>query len=233
MRLRILSIVLLTLSCFSTSASASPWKIPTIHPASEGDNSLALPFTMLENSVAYFRIGSFTADIARLIRPTMKQIAAAKPRGLILDFRSNQGGDVQVLQALFESLLPKGTPYMRLITPSVRSLQVTAQSSLLKRSTPVVVLRDDRTVNEPDIAIYVLQKLRKAGVLEFSPHRSALVRIYKQHARMDQYRPIKEGVFFVTPDVRIIGDEGGTEGDVLRRAVTFVRELSPWDEVRK
>ncbi|MSR86873.1 hypothetical protein EXS70_01735 [Candidatus Peribacteria bacterium] len=189
-----------------------------------------LPFTILPEKVAFFRPGPFTAQNVPLIRPTLQKIADAKPRGLILDLRNNDGGTPDGVQALLEGLLRKGTPYMRFYTSNVRRLAVTAQMPVFKGSTPVVVLRDERTVNEPDIAIYALQKIRKAGVVEFSSGRAALKRAFKQNARMNDYRPIKEAIFFVTPDVRLIADEGASDGDVIPRAVSFIRELSPFDE---
>lgn len=195
--------------------------------------SLILPFTIVEGNIAYWRIGPFTRDIVAKIRPTMQQIAKAKPRGLILDFRNNEGGEFDVVHELLQTLLPKGVPYIRFFGVSSRGLKVTAQTPLLKASTPVVVLRNSGTGNEADIAIYILAKLRKAGVQEFSRQRTALVRSFKQNSRMDQYRPIKEGVFFVTPDVRVIGNEGGSEGDMIPRAASFIRELSPWNDPKK
>jgi hypothetical protein len=189
-----------------------------------------LPFTMADYNVAYLRISTFNKTVAQSIRPTMEAIAKAKPRGLIIDLRDNQGGDIDTVHALLESVLPKGTPYMRKITPLVRVLAVTSQIPVIKKSTPIVVLRNSGTVNEPDIVIYVMQKMRGAGVVEFTEHRSALKRKFKQNARMDNYRPIKEGVFFVTPDARVIEDEGAKENDTVNRAITLIREKSPYGE---
>ncbi len=207
--------------------------IPVSHAASSAPAKDALWSTMLESKVAYLRINAFTPEIARRVRPELQKLVDLKPRGLILDLRNNQGGEAATAHALLEALLPKDTPYMRYITTVARTLQVTRQAPVLKRSTPIVVLRNQRTVNEPDIVLYALQKIRRSGVLEFSPSRNALKRIYKQHVRMEQYRPIKEAVFFVVPDVRLIGDEGGEESDVIPRAISFIKELSPWDDVRK
>lgn len=200
-------------------------------PVASGNPEI-LPFTILEGKVAYFKPGEFTSKSVRTIRPTMKAISETKPRGLVIDLRNNMGGDVGVVHALLEALLPKGTPYMRFYSSNVKRLAVTEQPAVFKKSTPVVVLRDHKTVNEPDIAVYALQKIRKAGVLEFSPQRAALQRIYKQNSRMDNFRPIKEAVFFVVPDVRIIGSEGGGEEDMIPRSVIFIKELSPFDEKR-
>lgn len=227
MKLR--SPALLAVSLIAAVSLASPAHA-AVSPGS--DRPDVLPFTMLESKIVYIRPGAFTAETARRTRPTLRVISTSKPtpRGLILDLRNNHGGSLDAVHALLESLLPKGTPYMRDYSSGFRRLAVTIQEPVFKRSMPIVVLRNERTVNEPDIVIYALQKIRKAGLVEFSPHRAALLRIYKQHARMQQVHPIKEGVFTVVPDARIIGDEGGDEGDVIPRAVSFIRELSPWDE---
>lgn len=211
--------------------------VSTAHAAvSPGSGDpVVLPFTMLEGKIVFVRPGAFTAETARRIRPTLRVISTSKPtpRGLILDLRNNHGGSLDAVHALLESLLPKGTPYMRDYAAGFRRLAVTTQEPTFKRSMPIVVLRNERTVNEADIVVYALQKIRGAGLVEFSPHRAALLRIFKQHARMQHYHPIKEGVFTtVIPDARIIGDEGGDEGDVIPRAVSMIRELSPWDEQR-
>lgn len=207
--------------------------ISTVHAATSTVGVTPLPTSILQNNIAYFTIGTFTPDVASRMRATIQYIMTFKPRGLVLDLRDNQGGDVDAVHGLLEALLPKGTPYMRTYIGNVRRIQVTAQQPILKRSTPVVVLRNPKTVNEPDIVIYALQKLRGAGVIEYSPTAGALTRIYKQHARMQQFRPIKEAIFYVTPDVRIIGAQGGSETDLIPRAVSLVREMSPWDEQKK
>ena len=207
----------------SLAAPARADRLPTAEP---------LPVNMLESSVAYIRIPTFTPEIAQRIRPGIQLAASKKPRGIVLDLRDNQGGDINGVHAVLEALLPKGTPYMRHITATYRRIAATTQPAVIKKSTPVVVLRDARTLNEADIVIYALQKLRGAGILEFSPSRSALKRVFKQNTRMDQYRPIKDSVFFITPDARVIANEGGDQQDLIARAISLVRERSPWEEKR-
>lgn len=201
--------------------------------AASASTAAPLPVTMLENKVAYVRVERFTPEITARIRQTLLLAGSKKPRGIILDMRNNQGGDIGSVHAILEALLPKGTPYMRHVTATYFRIAFTAQPAVIKKSTPVVVLRDSRTVNEPAIAIYALQKLRGAGILEFAPDRGALKSIFKQHARMDQYRPIKEPDFFVAPDIRLIANEGSDQEDVIPRAIVFLRESSPWEEVSK
>ena len=203
--------------------------VPIAYATPSSNANSALSSSQLEGKIAYVRITKFTKEMSRTIRPLMQQIAASKARGFVIDLRDNQGGDLNAVHQLLQCFLPKGTPYMRVIGPT-RTLQVTSEVPVVKRSTPVVVLRNAGTGNEADIPVYVLQKLRKAGIVEFSPHRSSLVRKYKQHSNMDDYRPIKDAVFFVTPDARIIADQGGGEEDVIPRAMSMVREMSPWDE---
>ncbi len=222
MRRLITAAVLLSIATTTHAASvASSSSSPGLQP---------LPASMLEYKIAYLRLPKFTADTARRIPVTMQYLNRQKPRGLIIDVRDNQGGEVQTVRGILEALLPKGTPYMRNYSKNVKTLDFTREMPIFKKSMPVVVLRDHRTVNEPDILVYMLQKLRKGGVVEFSPTRDALTRAYKQHVRMDQYRPIKEGVFFVTPDARVIGVEGADQDDVIPRAIIMIREMSPWDE---
>lgn len=222
MRLISSAILSLSLLSFTTVSFAAT----TVSPRATGP----LPTMTLENNIAYFKPVEFTKENIARMRPTFQQIAATKPRGIIIDLRNNRGGNIDSVHALLESVMPKGTPYMRFYTSNVKRLAVTAQSPLIKKSTPIVVLRDAGTINESDIIIYVLQKIRKAGVLEFTPGRAALQRKYKQDIRMQNFRPIKEAVFFVTPDVRVIGDEGGDQANAIPRAISFVKELSPWDE---
>ncbi len=224
MRRRLLSFVLLSLSLFSFAPVS--FAATTAAPTTTGP----LPTMMLESNIAYFKPVEFSKANASRIRPTFQQIAAKKPRGVIIDLRNNQGGSIDAVHALLESVMPKGTPYMRFYTSSVKRLAVTAQVPLIKKSTPIVVLRNAGTGNESDIVIYVLQKIRRSGVLEFTQHRAALQRKYKQNGRMEDYRPIKEAIFFVTPDVRVIGSEGADEATVIPRAISFIKELSPWDE---
>lgn len=208
--------------CFASTVQA--YRLP---------DAKQLTVEMLKGKVAYVQIGQFTANLIHRIRPTFQNISGLKPRGVIVDFRDSQGGDAGVVQEILESLLPNGTPYMRLVMPTHRSIATTAHPPVLKKSTPLVVLRGERTVNEPDIAIYALQKLRGAGVLELTPDRGAIKRYFKQNARMSQYMPINAPTFFVAPDIRLIVNEGADQEDVIARAISFIRESSPWDEERR
>ncbi len=222
---RIVPVILGMISLCGTCVAASS-------SSSSSSNSL-LPYTKLDLNVAYLRVGKFSPETTKKIIPTIKAIADAKPRGLILDLRDNKGGDFGTVEAIMNALLPKGTPYIRHVHVSFRGLEVTSQMPVLKRSTPIIVLRNKNTINEPEIVLYVLNRLRDAGVIEFSDHRSALTRAFKQDNRMSQYFPIKESAFFASADTRVIGDEGGDEDDVVGAAVRLVRERSPWDEAKK
>lgn len=216
------SIAIVAMLCFVGTAHAAG--LPLAEP---------LPVKILQNNVAYVQLGSLTAAMTDAIRPTMDFAASKKARGIVLDLRGNQGGDIGPVYALFDALLPKGTPFMRHILPTYRRIDFTTQLPVIKKSTPVVVIRDAGTSNEADIVVYILQKLRGAGIVEFTPTRAALKKTFKQQARMDQYRPIKEAVFFVTPDVRLIKSEGAGQEDVISRAINYVREMSPWGETKK
>ena len=204
--------------------------VTTAHAADRLPTAEPLPVMKPARNVAYIRLEKFGPEMTDRIRPTIQQANKMKPRGIILDLRNNQGGDINAIHALFEALLPKGTPYMRHMTLHYRRIVFTTQIPVIKKSTPVVILRDAGTGNEADIAVYVLQKLRGAGILEFADDRSALKRRFKQHASMDQYRPIKDSVFFVTPDLRLFANEGAEQEDLIVRAIGYVREMSPWGE---
>ncbi|NOS67307.1 MAG: hypothetical protein HOO67_02990 [Candidatus Peribacteraceae bacterium] len=217
-RLTLLATLLMTFA-----ATAHAQRLPTVEP---------LPVNKLESNIAYIQLRNLGANLAESIRPTFQLAAKMKPRGIIIDLRGNQGGDINTVHAVFESLLPKGTPYMRHVTATYRRIVPTTQLPVIKKSTPIVVLRDAGTGNESDIVVYILQKLRGAGVLEFTKDRSALKRTFKQQARMDQYRPIKESVFFVTPEIRLIANEGAGPEDVIARAIGMIREMSPWEETK-
>ncbi len=208
------------------------WFAGTCAAASSSSSSASnlLPYTILPSNIAYFAVTRFDAATARKIRPTMEAIAKVKPRGLILDLRNNQGGEFETARALIESLLNNRTPFIRNVNVSFRGKEVTSQKPVFRASIPVVAIRNQYTVNEPDIVIYVLKKIRKGGMVEFSPGRAALQRAFKQNDRMKQYLPIKEASFFVSPDNRVIGNEGGSESDMIGTAEKLIREMSPWEK---
>lgn len=223
-RLRSMSRLLIIAAAFLSVSSVHAQRLPTEEP---------FPVNKLESNIAYIQFRRFSADMTDRIRPTLQLASAMKPRGIIIDVRNNQGGDIKPVHTLLEALLPKGTPYMRHLTPAYRRIVPTTQMAVVKKSTPIVVIRDAGTGNEADIVVYALQKLRGARVVEFTNDRSALKRTFKQQARMDQYRPIKESVFFVTPDLRLIASEGAGQEDVIARTIVLIREMSPWGEPKK
>lgn len=189
-----------------------------------------LPMTPLPGNMAYFKPPTFTKQNAKLIRRTMKMIGDAKPRGLIIDLRNHQGGELTTAEEIIQSFIPRGTAFMRDHSKGLRRPRATRLDPVLKPSLPIVLLRDENTLNEADIVIYILQKLRKAGVVEYSSTRNALKRMYKQHSRMEDYRPIKDSVFFIIPTTRIIGNQGGSQADIIPRAGKLIKDMSPWDE---
>jgi carboxyl-terminal processing protease len=52
----------------------------------------AVEFRMLDDGIAYLRLGEFSAPAARQVQDALKSLQAEKPVGLVLDLRGNPGG---------------------------------------------------------------------------------------------------------------------------------------------
>lgn len=189
---------------------------------------------MLEGKIGYVRLRTLNRRVESGIRRALSSLADAKPRGVVLDLRGNGGGSGNAVVAILECFFPQGTTLFKHSTGDYSTLVVTSQPPLFRRTQPVVVIEDERTNNEVHMLSAILQKQRGAPVVRETPTDGrSQESVYGQSGRMKQYIPVKSGGFIFTPDAQVGRTGTGNRDDSLGRAISYVREMTPWDEAKR
>jgi carboxyl-terminal processing protease len=63
---------------------------------------------MLDNGIAYLHLWEFNDRAATLVHKDLETLLQSKPRGLILDLRSNPGGYLHIVEQIASEFIPEG-----------------------------------------------------------------------------------------------------------------------------
>jgi carboxyl-terminal processing protease len=85
------------------------WAAPRAVEVTRSDIKLESVRTrLLDGNVAYVRISTFASTTARDLRAPLDRLLEARPRGLVLDLRSNPGGYLQAALDVASEFVPEG-----------------------------------------------------------------------------------------------------------------------------
>jgi carboxyl-terminal processing protease len=106
-----------------------------------------------KEKTAYIRIAEFREDTAQEVKDQLKALLKRRCRGLVLDLRDNDGGDLTQAVAVCDLFLPKGTLVCYFLKRDIgRQDQKTSEGSLnLKDIKKVIVLVNDLTGSSAEI----------------------------------------------------------------------------------
>ncbi len=95
----------------------------------------------MQGRTAYISIRYFSKDAVQRTREFLgNQAKARNPHAVILDLRSNPGGNLEQVQALLGMFLPEGTTLAKLQTSKAFTAVVSTGKPVLPADTPIVVL---------------------------------------------------------------------------------------------
>jgi carboxyl-terminal processing protease len=118
---------------------------------------------VLENGIAYLRLWEFNDRAASLIHANLESLLQSKPRGLILDLRSNPGGYLHIVEQIANEFIPEG---LILIERSSNGAETRheASSGGIATEIPLVVLVDGGSASASEILAGAIQD-HKRGIL--------------------------------------------------------------------
>lgn len=126
-------------------------------PSVEGEEILtpAVRARLRRAGLGYLRILMFDQTTGQEFRRALARVAAASPRGLVLDLRSNGGGLVEGALRVADEFIPSGTIVSTVDRHGVRAAEHATGAARFGR--PLVVLVNEYTASASEIVAGALQ----------------------------------------------------------------------------
>jgi C-terminal processing protease CtpA/Prc len=156
---------------------------------------------LLRGSVGHIFLRAFTAsedperDLATLVRRALQGMPRDKLRGVVLDVRSNPGGNSEGA-ARTASVLAPGAPMISLRGTDGKVTDVPRFGEPVDLTTPIVVLVDDQSSSSAEMFTLALREHAKARVVG-QDTAGALT--------MPAMLPLRDGFGLMTPGSRCLG----------------------------
>ncbi len=99
---------------------------------------------MLPGQIGYVSLSAFNRTAEQEMKDALTALMAQKPDGLIWDLRNNEGGDMQVAQAILSFFIKDGLLFSAELTHD-RTVQFRASGKPIAAEVPLVVLMDKTT----------------------------------------------------------------------------------------
>ncbi len=115
-----------------------------------------------DGDVAYVRIKGFMEDTADEFREVIPKILKDKPKGIILDVRSNPGGSLTVAEDIISKFVSKGEVILWERDKDGRETAHYARGKTLFNDLPVVVLIDGGSASASEILAGALRDIKQA-----------------------------------------------------------------------
>ena len=106
---------------------------------------------MLPDSVALVWVRAFNEKTPELLRASLTRVAAAHPRGVVLDLRHNQGGLLDKMIECAGQLLPKGSTIATEVLRGKREEVLRTTGEPLLKGVPLTVLVDGWTASGAEL----------------------------------------------------------------------------------
>jgi carboxyl-terminal processing protease len=118
-------------------------------------------------SILHVRISSFSHGAAQDLKSALKQVQEAKngkPRGIILDLRSNPGGLLEEAVSVASQFVAEGA-IVRVKGPKNETKQLDAEPGSIAPTIPMIILVDEGTASAAEIVSGALQDRKRARLV--------------------------------------------------------------------
>ncbi|HNS02793.1 MAG TPA: S41 family peptidase [Anaerolineae bacterium] len=116
----------------------------------------AVEYRMLDEGVAYLRLGEFSAPATEQMREALKALQAQNPSGLVLDLRGNPGGFLRTAVEITSEFIDEGPVVIERFKDG-REDVFEAQSGGSALTIPLVVLVDEGSASASEILAGAVQ----------------------------------------------------------------------------
>lgn len=150
-------------------------------------NQNSVQSSVICGNVGYIRISRFRENTPDQFREAMKELENQKVCGLVLDLRSNSGGDMEAAASVMDMLLPAGTVVASRDSAGEETVEFTSAAG--ETALPVSVVMDENTYGAAELVAANVRDYKK-GLLVGQQTAG--------HGRKSQVVPLSDGsaVFF-------------------------------------
>lgn len=150
-------------------------------------NQNSVQSSVICGNVGYIRISRFRENTPDQFREAMKELENQKVCGLVLDLRSNSGGDMGAAASVMDMLLPAGTVVASRDSAGEETVEFTSAAG--ETALPVSVVMDENTYGAAELVAANVRDYKK-GLLVGQQTAG--------HGRKSQVVPLSDGsaVFF-------------------------------------
>lgn len=113
-------------------------------------------YRMLDNGIAYLRLGEFSSPATRQVRKALKELLANDPAGLILDLRGNPGGFLHTAVDISSEFIGDGVILVERFKDG-REQVYRANGRGIATDVPLVVLVDEASASASEILAGAVQ----------------------------------------------------------------------------
>jgi carboxyl-terminal processing protease len=181
---------------------------------------------MLDGKIGLVFLRAFTTsedserDVNALVRRAASALQREAMHGLIVDLRSNPGGNSDAAAAT-AAALTAGDPMLSFRTPDGKETNVPRTGEPLALGVPFVVLVDDQTSSSAEMLALALREHAKARVVG---------RATAGALTLPAMTPLRDGFMLMTPGARSLGPVSRSAQDANRLAVDVdVESRTPED----
>jgi carboxyl-terminal processing protease len=123
----------------------------------------AVEYRMLENNIAYLRLGEFSGPSTEQLRLALDELMASEPSGLVLDLRGNPGGYLRTAVDIASEFIPEGVVLIERFKDGEEETY-TASGEGRALDIPLVVLVNEASASASEILAGAIQD-RGRGIL--------------------------------------------------------------------
>ena len=162
-------------------------------------------YEILDNGLAYLRLGEFSAPAAEQVRIALDEMLATNPRGLILDLRGNPGGFLHTAVEISSEFVPMGSILIeRFKDGNEQVYEASGDGRAL--TIPLVVLVNEGSASASEILAGAVQDSGRGVVIGETTFGKGLVQV--THELSDGSQLSVTTAHWFTPNDREINGEG-------------------------
>lgn len=151
-------------------------------------NQNSVQSSVICGNVGYIRISRFRENTPDQFREAMKELENQKVCGLVLDLRSNSGGDMEAAASVMDMLLPAGTVVASRDSAGKETVEFTSAAG--ETALPVSVVMDENTYGAAELVAANVRDYKK-GLLVGQQTAG--------HGRKSQVVPLSDGSAVLFP----------------------------------
>lgn len=118
-----------------------------------------------QGDIAVLQLTQFGETTEKKIRSMFSEIAAKKPKGIVIDLRNNGGGLLNAADTLMSALVSRGSTVAQVVSPTETTIEKTQDEPVVEMSTKIAVLVNKGSASASEIVAGALQDLKRATIV--------------------------------------------------------------------